>query len=106
MSKYPPAVLAIVLMFTTSTALAKERSALESASIKAASDCVAATALNHPKITTLYRGKRLKEVTDWIVLYSDACDNPLRAMRLLQDRLYGEGTVRMFPRGDYFSGLP
>jgi hypothetical protein len=106
MSKYLPATLGIAVMLTASTAVAKERSALESASVKAATDCIAAVALNNPKITTLYRENRLNEVTDWIVLRSSACDNPLRAMRLLHDRLYGQGTGQVFLRGDYLADLP
>jgi hypothetical protein len=107
MSKYLPATLGIAVMLIASTAaLAKERSALESASVKAATDCVAAAAVNNPNITTLYREKRLNEVTDWIVLRSSACDNPLRAMRLLHDRLYGQGTGHVFLRGDYRADLP
>ena len=93
-------------MLIASTALAKERSVLESASVRAATDCVAAAAVNNPNITTLYRENRLNEVTDWIVLRSSACDNPLRAMRLLHDRLYGEGTGQVFLRGDYLADLP
>jgi hypothetical protein len=45
-------------------------------------------------------------LTDWIVLHSSVCDNPLRAMRLLHDRLYGQGTGRTFLRGDYLADLP
>jgi hypothetical protein len=63
-------------MLIASPALA-ERSALESASVKAASDCVAAAALN-----------------------------PLNAMRLLHDQIYGQGTGRTFLRGDYLDDLP
>ena len=100
MSKYLPATLGIAVMLIASTAaVAKERSALESASVKAATDCVAKAALNNENITTLYREDRLNEVTDWIVLRSSACENPLRAMRLLHDPLYGEGTGRIFLRG-------
>jgi hypothetical protein len=106
MSKYLPVTLGIAVMLIASTAVAKERSALESASVKAATDCIAAVALNNPKITTLYRENRLNEVTDWIVLRSSACDNPLRAMRLLHDRLYGQGTGQVFLRGDYLADLP
>jgi hypothetical protein len=106
MSKYLPATLGIAAMLIASTALAKERSVLESASIKAATDCIAAAAANNPNITTLYRENRLNEVTDWIVLRSSACDNPLRAMRLLHDRLYGQGTGQVFLRGDYLADLP
>ena len=106
MSKYLPATLGIAAILIASTALAKERSVLESASVKAATDCVAAAAVNNPNITTLYRENRLNEVTDWIVLRSSACDNPLRAMRLLHDRLYGEGTGQVFLRGDYLADLP
>jgi hypothetical protein len=106
MSKYLPATLGIAAMLLTSTALAKERSALESASVKAAADCVATDALKDPNITTLYREDRLDEVTDRIVLHSSVCDNPLRAMRLLHDRLYGQGTGRTFLRGDYLADLP
>jgi hypothetical protein len=40
MSKYLRATLGIAAMLTASTALARERSALESSSVKAASDCV------------------------------------------------------------------
>ncbi len=86
--------------------MATERSELEKSTIKAATDCVATAALNNPNITMLYREDRLHEVTDWIVLKSDACDNPLRAMRLLHDRLYGEGTGRTFLRGAYLADLP
>jgi hypothetical protein len=85
---------------------AKERSPLESASVKAATDCVAAAALNNSNIVKLYQQDRLKEVTDWIVLKSSACDNPLRAMRLLHERIYGEGTGRKFLLGDYLNDLP
>ena len=106
MSKYLPATLGLAAMLLASTALAKERSALESASVKAATDCVATAALKDPNITTLYREDRLDEVTDRIVLHSSVCDNPLRAMRLLHDRLYGQGTGRTFLRGDYLADLP
>jgi hypothetical protein len=106
MIKYLPATLGIAAVLIASSALAKERSALESASVKAASDCVAAGALNNPNITTLYRENRLREVTNWIVLQSSACDNQLTAMRLLHDRLYGEGTGQAFLRGDYLADLP
>jgi hypothetical protein len=106
MIKYLPATLGIAAVLIASSALAKERSALESASVKAASDCVAAAALNNPNITTLYRENRLSEVTNWIVLQSSACDNQLTAMRLLHDRLYGEGTGQAFLRGDYLADLP
>jgi Bacterial SH3 domain len=99
-------LVGIALALTVSPASAKERSPLESASVKAATDCVAAAALNNSNITTLYRQNRLKEVTDWIVLKSSACDNPLRSMRLLHDRIYGEGTGRTFLRGDYLADLP
>jgi hypothetical protein len=105
MSKIP-ATLAIAAMLLASTSLAQGRGELEKSSIKAASDCVAAAALNNPNITMLYQEDRLKEVTDGIVLHSDACDNPLRAMRLLHDRLYGQGTGRTFLRGDYLADLP
>jgi hypothetical protein len=67
--------------------LAVERSELEKASIKAASDCVAQAALNNENIVTFYRKNRSKQVTDWIILRSSACDNPLRAMRMLHDRI-------------------
>ena len=93
-------------MLIASTALARERSALESFSIKAASGCVAAAALNSPNITTLYRENRLKEITNWIVLQSSACDEQLTAMSLLHDRLYGAGTGRTFLLGDYLADLP
>ena len=106
MSKYLPAALGIAVALLASSALAVERGELEKSSIKAASDCVAQTALNNPNIVTLYRENRLKQVTDWIVLKSDACDNPLRAMRLLHDRLYGAGTGRAFLLGDYLKDLP
>jgi hypothetical protein len=106
MTKCLPATLGIAVMLISSTALAKERSTLESASVKAATDCVAKAALNNPNITKLFREDRLDEVTNWIVLRSDACDNPLRAMRLLHDRLYGEGTGQVFLRGDYLADLP
>jgi uncharacterized protein YgiM (DUF1202 family) len=106
MAKYLPATLAIAGMLIASSALAKERSALESANVKAATDCIAAAALNNANITTLYRENRLKEVTNWIVLKSSACDNPLTSMRLLHDRLYGEGTGRTFLLGAYLADLP
>jgi SH3-like domain-containing protein len=99
-------VAGFAAIFIASTAGAVERSELEKSSIKAATDCVAAAALSNPNITTFYREDRLKKVTDWIVLKSDACDNPLRAMRLLHDRLYGEGTGRTFIRGAYLADLP
>jgi hypothetical protein len=99
-------VAGFAAIFIASTAGAVERSELEKSNIKAATDCVAAAALSNPNITTFYREDRLKKVTDWIVLKSDACDNPLRAMRLLHDRLYGEGTGRTFLRGAYLADLP
>ena len=83
MSKYLPATLTIAAMLLASTSLAQGRSELEKSSIKAASDCVAQAALNNPNIGKLYAQNRLKEVTDWIVLNSNACENPLRAMRLV-----------------------
>src|SRR5271166_919848 len=106
MSKYLPATLGIAAMLLASTSLAQGRSELEKSSIKAATDCVAAAALNNPNITTLYREDRLDEVTERIVLHSSVCDNPLRAMRLLHDQLYGEGTGRRFLRGAYLADLP
>jgi hypothetical protein len=106
MSKYLPATLGIAAMLMASTSMAQARSEVEKSSIKAATDCVAAAALNNPNITTLYRQDRLKEVTNWIVLKSSACDNQLKAMRLLHDRLYGEGTGRRFLLGDYLDDLP
>jgi uncharacterized protein YgiM (DUF1202 family) len=93
-------------MLLASTALSKERSELEKSSIKAATDCVAKAALNSPNITKLYREDRLDDVTNWIVLKSNACDNPIRSMRLLHDRLYGAGTGRAFLLGDYLNDLP
>ena len=106
MSKYLPATLGIAAMLLASTSLAQGRSELEKSSIKAASDCVAEAALNNPNIVTFYRENRLKRVTDWIVLKSSACDNPLKAMRMLHDRLYGAGTGRRFLLGDYRDDLP
>jgi tetratricopeptide (TPR) repeat protein len=72
------------MLIASTAAVAKERSALESASVKAATDCVAKAALNNPNITTLYREDRLNEVTDWIVLRSSACDSPDPARPILQ----------------------
>src|SRR6202022_99559 len=106
MSKYLPATLGIAAMLLASTSLAQGRNELETSSIKAATDCVAQAALNNPNIITLYRENRLKPVTDWIVLKSSACDNPLRAMRLLHDEIYGDGTGRKFLLGDYLADLP
>ena len=106
MSIYLPATLGLAVILMASTAPATARSALESASVKAATDCVAAAALNNSEITTLYRENRLREVTNWIVLRSSACDNPLNAMRLLHDRIYGQGTGKAFLRGDYLDDLP
>jgi hypothetical protein len=99
-------VAGFAAIFIASTAGAVERSELANSSIKAATDCVAAAALKDPNITTLYREDRLDEVTGRIVLHSSVCDNPLRAMRLLHDRLYGEGTGRTFLRGAYLADLP
>ena len=53
MSKYLPATLGIAAMLIASTALARERSALESSSVKAASELRPAAALYNPNITTL-----------------------------------------------------
>jgi hypothetical protein len=106
MPKYLAAAFGIAALLIASTALAKERSELEKLTIKAATDCVAAAALNNSDITRLYQEDRVKEVTDWIVLKSSACDNSLRAMRLLHDRLYGEGTGRQFLLGAYLADLP
>jgi hypothetical protein len=106
MSKYLPATLGIAAMLLASTSLAQGRSEREKSSIIAASDCVAEAALNNANIVTLYRENRLKQVTDWIVLKSSACDNPLRAMRLLHDEIHGDGTGRRFLRGAYLKDLP
>ena len=106
MTKYLPAALGLTVMLMASTAPATARTELESASVKAATDCVAAAALNNSEITTLYRENRLREVTNWVVLRSNACDNPLNAMRLLHDRIYGQGTGQAFLRGDYLDDLP
>jgi hypothetical protein len=106
MSKCLAASFGAAAVFIACTALAVERSELERSSVKAASDCVAQAALNDPDIITLYRQNRLKEVTDRIVLHSSVCDNPLRAMRLLHDRIYGRGTGQIFLRGDYLADLP
>src|SRR5262249_52775662 len=57
-------------------------------------------------ISTLYRENRLKQVTDWTVLKSSACENALRAMSLLHDQLYGRGTGQIFLHGDYLADLP
>ena len=104
MSKYLRATLGIAAMLIASTALARERSALESSSVKAASDCVPQPHLITPT-SRRYIGKT-KEVTNWIVLQSSACENQLTAMRLLHDRLYGAGTGRIFLLGDYLASLP
>ena len=47
MSKYLPAALGLTVMLMASTAPATARSEMESASVKAATDCVAAAALNN-----------------------------------------------------------
>jgi len=107
MTKYFPAALGIGAMLLASTASATAaRSAMESASVKAATDCVAAAALNNSDIITLYQENRLREVTNWVVLRSSACNNPLNAMRLLHDQIYGPGTGQMFVHGDYLQDLP
>ena len=53
-------VIGIAVALVASTAIAKERSPLESASVKAATDCVAAAALNNPNIVSFFRENRLK----------------------------------------------
>src|SRR6516165_3973748 len=106
MSKYLPVSLVLGALLIAFQAVAKERSELEKSTIKAATDCVAAAALNNPNIVKLYQQNRLKEVTDWIVLKSDACDNPLRVVRLLHDKIYGDGTGRNFLLGAYLADLP
>jgi hypothetical protein len=99
-------VIAGIVVLLASSSLATERSELEKATIKAASDCVAAAALNNRNLTKLYQENRLKEITDWIVLNSNACEHQLTAMRLLHDKLYGAGTGRAFVLGDYLADLP
>lgn len=106
MTKYLPAALGPTVMLMASTAPATARSEMESASVKAATGLCGGAALNNSEITTLYRENRLREVTNWIVLRSSACDNPLNAMRLLHDRIYGQGTGKAFLRGDYLDDLP
>ena len=107
MSRFLPATVGLAAMLIASTALAIERSELEKSTIKAATDCVAAAALKDPNITTVYREDRLNELTVRIVLHSGGvCGNPLRAMRLLHDHLYGEGTGRTFLRIAYLADLP
>lgn len=99
------AAAGVALLFFNSLSFA-ERSPLEAATVKTATDCVAAVTLKHPKVTVLYQQNRLKEITDWIVLKSSECENPLAAMRILHDRLYGAGTGRAFLLGDYLADLP
>ena len=70
MTRYFPAALGLTVILMASTAPATARTELESASVKAATDCVAAAALNNSEITTLYRENRLREVTNWVVLRS------------------------------------
>jgi hypothetical protein len=106
MRKYLPAALVVVAALIASTALASERSEREKSSVKAATDCVAAAALNEPNIVIMYQENRLREVTDRIVLRSSVCAGPLRAMRLVHDRLYGAGTGRHFQFGDYLGDSP
>jgi hypothetical protein len=97
---------ALVISFTLVASAALARGQMEIANVKAATDCVAKAALNNPNISTLYKQDRLKEVTDWIVLKSSACENALRAVRLLHDELYGRGTGQVFLHGDYLADLP
>ena len=106
MPKLLQITLGTALVLMASTALVEARSEVEKSSIKAASDCVAEAALKNPNIVILYQQDRLREVTDRIVLHSTVCENPLRAMRLLHDRIYGDGTGRSFLRGDYLDDLP
>src|SRR5262245_11946308 len=105
MHRLSTAIAGIFVLFASSS-LASERSELEKATIKSASDCVAAAALNNRNLILLYRENRLKEMTDWIVLKSNACESQLTAMRLLHDKLYGVGTGRDFILGDYLADLP
>ena len=106
MPRYLSVTFGIALALIASSAVAVERSELEKSSIKAATDCVARVALNNENIVTFYRENRLKQVTDWIVQKSSACNNPLKAMRMLHDRIYGAGTGRHFLFGDYLDDLP
>ena len=106
MPKRLVALAGIAVVLTAAGTSAQARSELEKAAVKAATDCVAEAALNNSDTVTLYQQNRLKEVTDWIVLKSSACDNPLRAMRLLHDQIHGEGTGRKFLLGDYLADLP
>jgi uncharacterized protein YgiM (DUF1202 family) len=106
MRTYWQTTLALSLAVLAASPAFAARGQMEKASIKAASDCVAKAALNNPNIETLYRENRLKEVTDWIVLKSNACENSLRAMRLLHDEIYGEGKGQAFLYGDYLADLP
>ena len=63
MTKYLPAALGLTVMLMASAAPATARSEMKSASVKAATDCVAAADLNKSQITTLYQENRLREVT-------------------------------------------
>jgi hypothetical protein len=104
MRKYLPLTIGIAGMLLAGPALA--RNSLEMATVKAASDCVTAAALNNPKITELHSANKLRSVTDRIVLKSGVCNNQLTAMRLLHDRIYGAGTGQLYLRGRYLSDLP
>jgi hypothetical protein len=106
MLKHLSASLVIAAIFITSTALAIERSELETSSIIAATDCVAQAALKNPDIVTLYRQNRLNELTDWIVLRSKVCDKTLTAMRLHHEQIYGKGSGRLFLQGAFLADLP
>jgi hypothetical protein len=60
MSNLLPATFGIAAMLLASTSLAQGRGESEKSSIKAATDCVAAAALNNADIVKLYRENRLK----------------------------------------------
>jgi hypothetical protein len=85
-----PHIIGIAGMLFIGSALAG--SPQEEATVKAASDCVAATALNHLKISELHQQDKVKSITDWIVLKSGICDNQLASMRYIL--------------GSYFADLP
>jgi hypothetical protein len=104
--KYLSAIAGGAAALLAGGALAGERSTLELSSIRAATSCVARAALNNPRIVTFYLEHNLKQVTDWIILHSNACRDELIAIRKVQERIHGPGTGQRFLVGDYAKDLP
>ena len=107
MSKYLRATLGIAAMLIASTALARERSALESSSVKAASDCVPqphCITPTSPRYNRENTGSRRLRTGSFSNRAPARTNSPRCACSTIGST--GAGTGRIFFLGDYLASLP